>query len=166
MGKFPFLRSDKRGYFDPVDDAQYQAGGVYYEAEAAHVHHTDGSSLDFQQSGSGSYSPQENAITLTPNADISTFSHEMGHWWLANAIELSKSNQTDLSLRKDVRTLLDVFGVKDQTEWGALGIEGQRRYHEAFASWVEEYLTTGRVPDGRVQRSSAASCSAERAAVA
>ena len=99
----------------------------------------------------GAYSPSENRITLTLNADITTFSHEMGHWWLANAIELSKSNQTDLSLRKDVRTLLDVFGVKDQVDWDSLGIEGQRRYHEAFASWVEEYLTTGRVPDGRVQ---------------
>ena len=95
--------------------------------------------------------PVENSVHLTPNADITTFSHEMGHWWLANAIELSKSNQTDLSLRKDVRTLLDVFGVKDQVEWDSLGIEGQRRYHEAFASWVEEFLTTGRVGDARVQ---------------
>lgn len=94
----------------------------------------------------GAYNARENVIRLTPNADITTFSHEMGHWWLSNFFEVTKSKETDLSLRKDARILLDHFGIKDQAEWDALGVEGQRRYHEQFASYVEEYLTTGRAP--------------------
>lgn len=90
-------------------------------------------------------------ITLTPNANITTFSHEMGHFWLTNAIEFSKSNHTDKSLRQDVRKLFDVWGIKDQAHWDELGVEGQRRYHEQFASWVEEYLSTGRAPTPTLQ---------------
>ena len=111
--------------------------------------------LDFYQRQSGealgSYSPAENRITLTPNANITTFSHEMGHFWLANAIEFSKSNRTDISLRQDVRKLFDIWGIKDQAYWDDLGVEGQRKYHEQFASWVEEYLSTGKVPAPTLQ---------------
>lgn len=111
--------------------------------------------LDFYQRQSGealgSYSPAENRITLTPNANITTLSHEMGHFWLANAIEFSKSNRTDMSLRQDVRKLFDIWGIKDQAYWDDLGVEGQRKYHEQFASWVEEYLSTGKVPAPTLQ---------------
>ena len=99
----------------------------------------------------GSYSPTENRITLTPNANITTLSHEMGHFWLANAIEFSKSNRTDISLRQDMRKLFDIWGIKDQAYWDDLGVEGQRKYHEQFASWVEEYLSTGKVPAPTLQ---------------
>ena len=95
----------------------------------------------------GSYNPQTNTIRLTPNADITTFSHEMGHFWLTNAIRLSTLPGSDLSLRRDVRKLMDTWGIKDASEWGKLGTEGQRQYHEQFASWVEEFLATGRVPN-------------------
>ena len=111
--------------------------------------------LDFYQRQSGealgAYSPAENRITLTPNANITTLSHEMGHFWLANAIEFSKSNRTDINLRQDVRKLFDIWGIKDQAYWDDLGVEGQRKYHEQFASWVEEYLSTGKVPAPTLQ---------------
>ena len=95
----------------------------------------------------GSYNPQTNTLRLTPNADITTFSHEMGHFWLTNAIRLSALPGSDLSLRRDVRKLMDTWGIKDAAEWEKLGTEGQRQYHEQFASWVEEFLATGRVPN-------------------
>ncbi len=95
----------------------------------------------------GSYNPQTNTIRLTPNADITTFSHEMGHFWLTNAIRLGTLSGSDLSLRRDVRKLMDAWGIKDASEWEKLGTEGQRQYHEQFASWVEEFLATGRVPN-------------------
>lgn len=99
----------------------------------------------------GAFSPSENRITLTPNANITTFSHEMGHWWLSNAVELSKRADVNPELRRDVRKLFDLWGVKDQADWDALGVEGQRRFHEQFASWVEEYLVTGRPPSPSLQ---------------
>lgn len=99
----------------------------------------------------GGYSPSSNSIHLTPNADITTFSHEMGHWWLANAIEASKRSDCDLQLRHDVQALLRTFGVQDAEAWDALGVDGQRERHEAFAAWVEEYLVTGRAPDDQTR---------------
>lgn len=95
----------------------------------------------------GSFNPQTNTLRLTPNSDITTFSHEMGHFWLTNAIRLSTLPGSDLSLRRDVRKLMDTWGIKDASEWEKLGTEGQRQYHEQFASWVEEFLATGRVPN-------------------
>lgn len=32
----------------------------------------------------GSFNPQTNTIKLTPNANLSTFSHEHSHWYLTN----------------------------------------------------------------------------------
>ena len=99
----------------------------------------------------GSFAVSENRITLTPNANITTFSHEMGHWWLANAVELSKRADVNPELRRDVRKLFDLWGVKDQADWDALGVDGQRRFHEQFASWVEEFLVTGHLPSPSLQ---------------
>lgn len=111
----------------------------------------DNFQLDQEGSSSGSYSPTENRIKLTPNANITTFSHEMGHWWLETAIRLTKNSETNLELRRDVRKLFDLWGVKSHADWDALGTEGQRRFHEQFASWVEEYLSTGRPPAPQLQ---------------
>lgn len=32
-----------------------------------------------------------------------------------------------------------------------MGVDGQRRFHEQFASWVEEFLVTGRLPSPSLQ---------------
>ena len=100
----------------------------------------------------GSFSPLTNTIALTPNADLSTFAHEMSHWYLANLIELSKLGGVDLSVTEDVETLLKEFGLKDVTQWDALGFEGQRKFHERFAYQAEVYLSTGHAPTRSLER--------------
>ena len=106
--------------------------------------------LDFYQrqggESLGSYSPTENRITLTPNANITTFSHEVGHWYLHNLMLASQIDGVDESVRKDVEVLLRSFGIESVEAWNALGVEGQRKYHERFAAWVEQYLSTGKAP--------------------
>lgn len=92
----------------------------------------------------GSYNPVENTIKLTPNANLSTFSHEMGHWYLDTMFKLSGRGSADLD--RDIATLLREFGVKSVEDWNALGVEGQRKYHEQFASWLEIYLSMGELP--------------------
>jgi hypothetical protein len=96
----------------------------------------------------GSFSPADNRITLTPNADLSTFSHEMGHWYMATLIDLVRTGQANDSIREDVAALFKQFGVADVASWDALGFEGQRKYHEQFASWVEQYLAEAKAPKG------------------
>ena len=101
----------------------------------------------------GSFNPALNRITLTANADISTFSHEMGHFYLTDMFELSKlPAAANSTLKEDVDILLKEWGIKSLREWDELGIEGQRKYHEQFASWVEDYLTKGQSPIKELQR--------------
>lgn len=101
----------------------------------------------------GSFNPALNRITLTANADISTFSHEMGHFYLTDMFELSKlPAAANSTLKEDVDILLKEWGIKSLKEWDELGVEGQRKYHEQFASWVEEYLSKGRSPVEKLQR--------------
>lgn len=100
----------------------------------------------YQESGKrGSYNPASREIKLTPNANLSTFSHEMGHWYLDTMMGLS-GRGSDL-LDSDIATLLREFGVKSVEDWNALGVEGQRKYHEQFASWLEVYLSKGEAPN-------------------
>lgn len=100
----------------------------------------------------GSFDPARNRITLTPNANISTYSHEMGHWYLENLFQLSRRAVAESTLKEDADILLKEFGVKSLDDWDALGIEGQRKYQEQFASWVEIYLSEGRAPKPALQR--------------
>lgn len=92
----------------------------------------------------GQFVPGANEIKLTPNANLSTFSHEMGHWYLDTMFKLSGRGSADLNA--DINILLREFGIKSVDDWNALGVEGQRKYHEQFASWLEVYLSKGEAP--------------------
>lgn len=100
----------------------------------------------------GSFNPALNRITLTANANISTYSHEMGHWYLENLFQLSRRAVAENTLKEDVNILLKEFGIKSVDDWDNLGIDGQRKYQEQFASWVEIYLSEGRAPKPTLQR--------------
>lgn len=100
----------------------------------------------------GSFNPSLNRITLTANANISTYSHEMGHWYLENLFQLSRRAVAENTLKEDVNILLKEFGIKSVDDWDNLGIDGQRKYQEQFASWVEIYLSEGRAPKPTLQR--------------
>ena len=99
----------------------------------------------FNQENRGSYNPATREIKLTPKANLSTFSHEMGHWYLDTM--MSMSGRGSALLTQDIDTLLREFGVKSVEDWNALGVEGQRKYHEQFASWLEVYLSKGEAPN-------------------
>lgn len=100
----------------------------------------------------GSFVPASSTIILTPNADLSTFSHEMGHWYLSTLFEMSKLENASATVLEDVQTMLKQFGVESVDAWDALGIEGQRKHHEAFAHWTEVYFATGKAPNSATQR--------------
>lgn len=100
----------------------------------------------FAQENRGSFSPTENRITLTPEANVSTFSHEIGHWYLHNLMLASQFEEAAGNVKQDVDVLLKAFGINSVDDWNALGVNGQRKYHERFASWVEQYLSEGKSP--------------------
>lgn len=96
----------------------------------------------------GYFTLAENRITLTPQADLSTFSHEIGHWYLNTLFDVVRQGQASATVTEDVQAVLKQFGIADLAAWDALGFEGQRKYHEQFASWTEQYLAEGKSPVG------------------
>ena len=99
----------------------------------------------------GSFSPSRNTITLGAQADLSTFSHEMGHWYLENLFKMARKEGVDATVLEDVQTMLDTFGLKSVDEWEALDHEHKTKLHERFAYSVELYLATGRAPTKQTQ---------------
>lgn len=104
-------------------------------------------SLVYFQNGTnerGGYSPKQNTIHLTPNADLSTFAHEMSHWYLENLMQLAGETGVSGLIKQDAETLLKDFGLKSLDEWKNLSIEEKRKFHERFAYQTEVYLATGK----------------------
>lgn len=106
--------------------------------------------LEYLQKGQegirGAFNPSTNTIRLTPNANLSTFSHEHAHWYLTNTMALGGKEGAPLELQSQINAILHAFGLKSINDWNALGFEGQRKYQEQFAAWTEIYLTQGKSP--------------------
>gem|GEM_PF-4060734 len=106
----------------------------------------------------GFYDRSKGIIGLTPDANLSTFLHETGHWFLnmrmdmaANLLNEAEANGAPLAAGRaqmvaDAQTLLKWFGVQDLNTWHALSTEEQRAYHEQFAEAFERYLYEGKAP--------------------
>ena len=104
-------------------------------------------SLVYFQNGTnerGGYSPKQNTIHLTPNADLSTFAHEMSHWYLETLMQMAGEAGVSGLIKQDAETLLKDFGLKSLDEWKNLSIEEKRKFHERFAYQTEIYLATGK----------------------
>lgn len=140
-GDKPYIRQDGKGFFDSVDDASRAEGGVYFERpdEVPQIVGKD-------EGIRGAFNPSTNTIRLTPNANLSTFSHEHAHWYLTNTLALGGKEGAPLELQSQINAILHAFGLKSINEWNALGFEGQRKYQEQFAAWTEIYLTQGKSP--------------------
>jgi hypothetical protein len=103
-------------------------------------------------------------ITLLKGADLSTFLHESGHFFLEVQFDLAsriggeaqifgaESNTAgEQAVLKDTQVLLDWFGVQTIDEWFNLPMEQKRSYHEQFARGFEAYLFEGKAPSIELQ---------------
>jgi len=85
-------------------------------------------------------------IALLKNADLSTFLHESGHFFLEVYNHIASQADAPQQIRDDTDTLLKWFGVKDSAEWNAMSLEQKREHHEKFARGFEAYLFEGKAP--------------------
>ena len=99
----------------------------------------------------GSFNPQTNTIKLTPNANLSTFSHEHSHWYLTNLFAHAADENLSPEARADIDALLKAFGLKSVEEYNALPFEQKVKLQEQYAAWTERYLAEGKVPVGYLQ---------------
>lgn len=93
------------------------------------------------------------SIDMLEGADLSTFIHESGHFWLevlGDVVDdLSRRDPAGLSQQQikmvdDYQKLLNWFGVKDRQ---SIGVE----QHEQFARGIEAYFMEGKAPSAELR---------------
>lgn len=107
----------------------------------------------------GSFNPNTNTIALLENADLSTFLHEAGHFFLEVQFDLASRLQNESrllnlgerSIINDVQALVDWFGLDSIAAWKNLTVDQKRPYHERFARGFEAYLFEGKAPSKNLQ---------------
>lgn len=83
-------------------------------------------------------------ISLLEKADLSTFLHESGHFYLEILGDLATDENAPQQVKDDYAALLKWFGVKSRDE---IGVE----QHEQFARGFEAYLMEGKAPSVELQ---------------
>ncbi|MGX9710029.1 hypothetical protein [Stenotrophomonas maltophilia group sp. LNF259] len=83
-------------------------------------------------------------ISLFKGADLSTFLHESGHFFLEVYRDLATAEDASPQIRSDLDALLKWFGVEAADQ---IGVD----QHEQFARGFEAYLGEGRAPTPELQ---------------
>lgn len=98
--------------------------------------------LLFQKGGRirGSFNRATNEIKLTKNANLSTFLHESGHFFLEVMRDLSSKSP---EIQSDLEQL--------EAWWSEQGADTDVKKHEAFASGFESYLMEGKAPSAELK---------------
>ena len=94
----------------------------------------------------GTFSPKQLTITLLETADLSTFVHELGHFYLEVMADVASQPSPPARVAQDMEKLLQWFGVTDLYEWNTFTLDQKRAYHERFAEAFEQYLLEGKAP--------------------
>lgn len=100
----------------------------------------------------GSYNPETMTISLLKAADLSSFLHESGHFYLEALHDITRGDGAPYQIKNDFDTLLKSFGVQGDTpearaaDWAGRDLEGRREAHEQFARSFEAYLMEGKAP--------------------
>lgn len=121
-------------------DAVQRALGVYSDSDVLN----QGQPLE--QQARGTFSPSQLRIDLLKDADLSTFLHETGHFFLEVLADLASQQGAPADVQNDMAAVLKWFGVPDVATWMGYSLEQKRKYHEKFAESFEQYLFEGKAP--------------------
>lgn len=88
-------------------------------------------------------------ITLNKDADLSTFTHELGHFHLEMLSHMAKDG-TIPEASKDFETATNWMGTTPEA-WRNMSLEEKRPMHEQFARGFESYLFEGKAPTPEMQ---------------
>lgn len=83
-------------------------------------------------------------IGLLEKADLSTFIHETGHFYLEVLLDLAERADASPQIKADAETLMKWFKVKNRSEIGVA-------QHEMFARGNEAYLMEGNAPSASLR---------------
>lgn len=114
--------------------------------------HPDFDPLNQRTQARGTFNPATFEISLLEKADLSTFLHETGHFFLSMMQNFASQPNAPQQIRNDMDALLKWIGVAGDTpearlaDWSARPVAAQREGHEKFAETFEQYLFTGKAP--------------------
>lgn len=154
----------------PFGRDSHSGAKVIYRGQLVKKHGTE-----FYQGARGALSFGEDitqsasVIALLEGADLSTFIHESGHWFLEVQADLAAriaGRQADgdtlttgeQQILTDMETVLEWFGVKPTPEqsalttWLSMPLEEKREMHEQFARGFERYAMEGQAPTLALQQ--------------
>lgn len=94
----------------------------------------------------GSFDPNTNTLALLKAADLSTFLHESGHFFLEVLADLAAQPDAPQQIKDDFATFLKWTGVEAPEAWAKMTLDEQRAHHEDFARGFEAYLFEGKAP--------------------
>lgn len=103
------------------------------------------------QAPRGTYSPSQVLITLGESADLSTFLHESGHFFLEVMADLASRPDAPIGVVDDFNTFLKWAGVPDAATWNGYTLDQKRPFHEKWAESFEQYLLEGKAPTAELQ---------------
>lgn len=104
-----------------------------------------------KQGPRGTFSPASLELALNENADLSTFLHETGHFFLEVMADVSSQPNAPADIQQDMAALMQWFGVADLATWNGYTLDQKRPYHERFAESFEQYLMEGKAPSLELQ---------------
>jgi hypothetical protein len=97
-------------------------------------------------------------ISLLAGADLSSFLHESGHFFLEVQADLAmrigetEGSEAAQGIVKDMNTLLEWFGIKGGLdEWSRMSLDQKRESHEKFARGFEAFAFEGKAPSIALQ---------------
>ena len=113
----------------------------------------------FQRSNEarGTFNPKTFEINLLEKADLSTFLHETGHFFLEMMGQFATQPGTPQQVRDDMDALLKWIGIPGDTaearlaDWLQRPLAQRREGHEKFAETFEQYLFNGKAPSLELQ---------------
>ena len=105
----------------------------------------------------GGFSPETNTVSLLRKADLSTYVHESGHFYLEVMHDIASAADAPQQIRDDFDTLLKSFSVAGDSaeqrlaDWTGRTLDEKRAGHEQFARGFEAYLMEGKAPTLELQ---------------
>lgn len=159
-GRFPSHVNDAysalhRAWYDTNSQNMGLTPDEMYQQHPLNI--TADNNSGFSQESRGSFDPENNTIGLHKDADLSTFLHESGHFYLSAMHDMVSREGAPERMKGDFDTLLKHFGVEGSTpeerlsNWSAKDIDGQRAGHEQFAEEFEKNLLDGKAPTPELQ---------------
>jgi hypothetical protein len=148
------------GYYAKGFSGEGQDGGdIWVSMKSTQIKSATDNSGEFnpndpnilKQGPRGTFNPKTLELALNENADLSTFLHETGHFFLEVMADLAAQPDAPTDIQADMGKLMSWFGVADTATWNAMTLEQKRPYHERFAESFEQYLMEGKAPSLELQ---------------